>query len=141
MNGNSFVTFLLKSPLHGVMSGSTMVISVCGRKTGRTIATPVNYYQDGDLLWILTSRDRKWWRNLQGGAPVQLYLRGKNVEAFAEALPDEEAAAAQIGAYLRHFPISAKSLSIRMEAGEPEPEDLARAARQRLMVRVRLTQN
>jgi deazaflavin-dependent oxidoreductase (nitroreductase family) len=140
MNGNSFVTLILKSPLHSMMSGSTMLISVCGRKTGRTVTTPVNYYQDGNTLWILTSRDRTWWRNLRGGAPVHLQLRGKDVEGFAETLLDEESAATQIGEYVSHFPMSVRTLGIRMNNGKPEPEDLARSARERLMVRVVIAQ-
>ncbi len=139
MNGNSFVAFFLKSPLHGMLSGSTMLISVCGRKTGRTVTTPVNYYQEGDTLWVITSRDRKWWRNVRGGAPVHLRLRGVDVEGVAEALEDEGAAAAQIGAYVRHIPMAAKSLGIRMDNGIPASEDLAQAARQRLMVRITIS--
>lgn len=68
MNGNSFMTFILRSPMHGILSGSTMLITVTGRKSGRPITTPVNYYQKGDTLWVISNRERSWWRNLKGGA-------------------------------------------------------------------------
>ena len=64
MNGNDFVKIMLKSPLHGLM-GNTMIITVTGRKTGRKIAVPVNYYRDNDALWIITKRSRNWWRNVK----------------------------------------------------------------------------
>ena len=83
--------------------GNTMLITVTGRKTGRKYSTPVGYYQDGDTLWIVTSRDRTWWRNVCGGAQVDLHLHGRNVTAFAESILDEKAVAAQIGNYLQVF--------------------------------------
>ncbi len=74
MNGNSFVSLLLRSPLHGFVSGNTMLVSVTGRKTGRVVTIPVNYVQEGDILWVLSYRERTWWRNLLTGAPVTLRL-------------------------------------------------------------------
>ena len=58
MNGNSFIAWLLRSPLHGLLSGNTLLITVTGRKTGRPITTPVNYVRDGDRLWVISNRDR-----------------------------------------------------------------------------------
>ena len=62
MNGNDFVKLMLESPLQ-VLMGNTMLITLSGRKTGRKISLPVNYYQDLDALWVLTSRSRTWWRS------------------------------------------------------------------------------
>jgi len=74
---------LLRSPAHGLLSGAFMLITVTGRKTGRRYTTPVNYVRDGDLLTVLSRRKRSWWRNVRGGAPVTLRLRGKDRGAFA----------------------------------------------------------
>ena len=138
MNGNSFIKFILRSPFHGMMSTSTMLITVTGTKTGRVITTPVNYYQEGTTLWVLTNRDRKWWRNVKKSAEVLLLLRRKEVHAVAEAILDEAVVAAQIGEYVLHIPLSAKSLGIRLERGAPDASDLVRAAQDRLMVQVKL---
>jgi len=138
MNGNSFMTFMLRSPLHGIMSGSTMLVTVTGRKTGKPITTPVNYYQEGDTLWVISNRERTWWRNLKGGASLKLRLRGREVNGFGEVLLDEPAVAVQIGAYVRHLPISARSLGVHMQAGQPDPADLSRLAQERVMVRINL---
>jgi hypothetical protein len=58
MNENSFIAWLLRSPLHGLLSANTLLITMAGRKTGRPITTPVNYVRDGDRLWVISSRDR-----------------------------------------------------------------------------------
>ncbi len=138
MNGNSFIKFILKSPLHGMMSASTMLITVAGRKTGRLITTPVNYYQEGNTVWVLTVRDRKWWRNLPDCPKADLLLRGKRVSAVAEVILDKTTVANQIGQYVKRIPMSAKALGIRIEGGDPNAADLARIAQDRLMVKLTL---
>ena len=136
MTGNDFVKFFLKTPLH-VFLGNTMLITVTGRKTGRKYSTPVGFYREGDCLWVMTSRDRTWWRNVRQGADVSLLLRGKTVHAFAEAELDENAVQTHMLEYIRQMPMAAKPLGIRMEAKSPNRDDVRRAARDRLFVKVR----
>ena len=137
MNGNSFMTFMLRSPIHGVMSGSTMLITVTGRKSGRPITTPVNYYQEGDTVWVISNRERTWWRNLKGGAALKLRLRGQEVNGFGEVLLDEPAVAAQIGEYVRHLPMSARALGVHIVDNQPDPADLERLAKEKVMIKIR----
>ena len=137
MTGNGFVKFFLRTPLY-VFMGDTMLITVTGRRTGVKYTTPVGFYRDGDFLWVISSRDRTWWRNLRGGADVELRIRGKNVQAFAEAILDEETVAALVVDYVRHIPMSARALGVRVENGEPHPEDVAHLAKERLFVKIRL---
>ena len=138
MNGNAFVKFFLRSPLH-IFMGRTMLISVTGRKTGTKYTTPVGYYRAGGNLWVMTSRERTWWRNVRDGAEVTLRLHGKEAAGFAEAVLDEEAVAQQVIEYVRQIPRSANSLGVRMEDGEPHPEDAARLAKKRLFVKIKLS--
>src|SRR5689334_16989016 len=84
MTGNDFVTFFLRTPLR-VFLGNTLLITVTGCKTGKQYSTPVGFYTDGEDLWVLTNRDRTWWRNVKGGAEVSLLLKGRTVRARAEA--------------------------------------------------------
>jgi deazaflavin-dependent oxidoreductase (nitroreductase family) len=137
MTGNDFVKFFLRTPLY-VFMGDTMLITVTGRKTGKKYTTPVGFYRDGDFLWVLSSRERTWWRNVQDGADVKMRIRGKDVTGFAESVLDEEAVAAQVIEYVRHIPMAAKGLGVRVENGEPHPEDAARLAKERLFVKVKL---
>ena len=138
MTGNDFVKFFLRTPLH-IFMGDTMLITVTGRKTGKKYTTPVGFYRDGDTLWVLSSRDRTWWRNVQNGAEVEMRIRGKDVTGFAEAVMDEEAVVSQLGEYLKRVPMAAKPMGIRLrENGEPHSENAARLAKERLFVRVKL---
>ena len=135
MNGNDFVKFALRSPLH-VFMGNTMLITVTGRKTGRRITIPVNYYLVGDELWVLSTRTRTWWRNVATGTEVNLYLHGRDIRGFAEAVLDEKTVASRIGEYVIRLPLSAKSLGVRVENGVANCEDTARLAKERLFVKI-----
>jgi deazaflavin-dependent oxidoreductase (nitroreductase family) len=83
---NPLVTWLLRSPLHGLMSGSAVLVTVTGRKSGRPYTLPISYHQSGETLTLITRRDKTWWRNVRGGAPVRLWLRGQEVAARAEVV-------------------------------------------------------
>lgn len=137
MTGNDFVMFFLRTPLH-VLMGNTMLLTVIGCRSGRRYSTPVGFYRQGDTLWVMTRRDRTWWRNVRHGAEVSLLLQGKTRQAFAQAELDEEAVGAHLRDYLRHMPLAAKSLGIRMKDKTPNPEDVCRAAKDRLFVRIEL---
>ena len=139
MTGNDFMSWVLRSPFHGILSNGMMLITVTGCKTGRKFTTPVGYYEEGGYLWVITNRDRTWWRNLRGGAEVELLLKHKPVRAFAEAELNEKAVENRMYEYLRHVPQSAKPMGIRVENGNANAEDLERVAKDRLFVRFRLT--
>ena len=135
MNANDFVSVVLKSPLHAMM-GNTMLLTVTGRKTGRKISVPVNYYRQGDSLWIISTRDRTWWRNLIHGAQVDVHMQGHDFKGFGEAILDESAVASQLALYVRRLPATARFIGVRMEKGIPNCEDTARVAKERLFVKV-----
>jgi len=139
MDGNDFVKFFLKTPLH-IFLGDTMLITVTGCKTGKKYTTPVGFYRDGNSLWILSSRDRTWWRNVEDGNAVEMRIHGRDVKGFAEAILDADEVAKQVIEYVRHIPMTAKSLGVRVENGEPNPEDAARLAKERMFVRINLNE-
>ena len=132
------MAWVLRSPFHGMLSAGMMLITITGRKTGRKYTTPVGYYREGEYLWVITSRDRTWWKNLQGGAEVGLLLKRKPVTACAEPDLDEKAVEARMWEYLRHVPQAAKPMGIRMDDGKPNAEDIARTAKDRLFVRIKI---
>jgi len=137
MNGNDFMSWVLRSPLHGMLSNGMMLITVTGSRTGQKYTTPVGYYGENDYLWVITSRNRTWWKNLKGGAEVSLLLKRKPVFAIAEPDLDEKAVETRMFEYLKHVPQAARSFGIRIEKGHPNPEDVARIAKDRLFVRIK----
>ncbi len=90
---NPIITWLLRSPLHGLVSGMYALITFVGQKSGRTYTTPVQYKQFGQTLKFVTRRSRVWWKNLRGGAPVTVRLRGQDQPGRAEEAPADDAAA------------------------------------------------
>jgi deazaflavin-dependent oxidoreductase (nitroreductase family) len=138
MNGNDFMAWVLRSPFHSMLSNGMMLITITGRKTGKKYTTPVGFYREGGCLWVITRRKGNWWKNLQGGAEVDLLIKRKPVRAFAETEQDEQAVSARMFEYLKHIPMAAKQMEIRMEDGKPNADDIARTAKDRLFVRLQL---
>jgi deazaflavin-dependent oxidoreductase (nitroreductase family) len=139
MNGNGFMSWLLRSPFHGMLSNDMMLITVTGRKTGKKYTTPVGFYRDNGTLWVLTSRHRTWWKNLQGGADVSLLLQRKAVSAFAQPELETKAVETLMNEYVKRIPQAAKPMGIRVENGNANAADIARVAADRLFVRINPT--
>jgi len=97
---NPIMITLLRSSLHGMLSKNMVLITVTGSKSGRQYTTPVNYYQQGDDLWVVSKRERTWWRNLKGGAPVSLVFKGKAVQAFGESVTGQAEVKKRLGEYI-----------------------------------------
>jgi len=55
----SAMKFVLRSPMHAMVSKSVLLITFTGRKSGKTYTTPVDYSQDGDQVYIFTHAN--WW--------------------------------------------------------------------------------
>jgi deazaflavin-dependent oxidoreductase (nitroreductase family) len=129
---------ILSSPLHGLLSSKRLVLTFTGRRSGKRYATPVNYLQRGREVLITT--DSSWWRNLDGGAPVELRLRGRRLRATAEAVRDDDLVAEALTAVVRDYPPYGRWAHIRVGAdGTPDAADVrAEVARGRVLVRVQL---
>jgi deazaflavin-dependent oxidoreductase (nitroreductase family) len=139
MKGNDFVRWLLRSPFHGMLSQSMMLITVTGCKTGKKYTTPVGYYRENGNLWIITNRDRTWWKNLKNGADVSVLLQRQLRQGHADLELDEELVRGRMVEYLQHEPRAIKPLGIRVVDGIPNTDDVARATQSRLFVRVTLS--
>jgi hypothetical protein len=137
---NPIMKWLLRSPLHGLISNSTMLITYTGRKSGRSYAHPVGYVRDGDTLLTTSLRERRWWRNLRGGAPVTLRVKGREVMAHGDAIADGNGRTAEVFTrYLRAAPHMAKYFQVGLDSdGRPNPEDVARAIQTRVMIQFEL---
>lgn len=133
------VSWLLHSPLHRLVSKEVMFISLKGRKSGKTVATPTNYLRDGNTLWVVSWRDRNWWKNLRGGAQVQVLLAGDNREGFGQVLEDEQAVAQSLDSYYQKVPRNAKYVGINLdEMQRPIQKDCNKAAQKLVMVKIDL---
>ena len=133
---NPAMRLLLRSPLHALVSGSLMLLTFKGRKTGRTYSTPLRYVQNGGTIRFYTSRDSGWWRNLKHHSTVVLRIKGRDIACSATVIDDDPATARELlAAYLTRYPGDAVYHNVRLAGnGEPLPEDLDGAASHAIVV-------
>ena len=93
---NPIVSAILRSPLHGILSGSLLLLTFAGRKTGKAYTIPVGYTRDGETLLLFT--DRAWRKNLRGagGVPVTVRLQGHERSGRAELIEEPAAVMATV---------------------------------------------
>ena len=113
--GNGIVAAVLRSPAHGLLSGSTDLIRYTGRRSGRLIVTPTQYLSSGDDVVILVGRaeSKSWWRNFTEPGDVDVLVRGTWRTMSAQVVvgaEEPETAAPLFDAYLERFPRVAKTL-------------------------------
>lgn len=136
-----FVRGILRSPLHPLVSRTLMLLSVRGRRSGRTHTFPVGYLEEPDGWYVLVGDfERKtWWRNLEGGVPVRLTVRGRTLDASATVLRQETDGRGfeeTLGRYLVRFPRTARVLGVSIVDGVPDADAVRAAARRVVVVRV-----
>lgn len=136
---NPFIRLLLRSPLHGLLSDALLLLTYTGRKSGKRYTIPVGYSREGDVVTLFTYH--VWWKNLRGGAPVQVEIQRVRHTGRAEAISDDAVAtAAQLGACLRGHPTLAKGFGVPLDAnGEPDAAAVRQAVEHLVMVRIQLT--
>jgi hypothetical protein len=77
---NPAIAAILRSPLHGLLSGNLLLLTYVGPKSGIPRTLPLSYVEVGGRPYLCT-RSSRWWRNLRNGASVELRLRGRRIQA------------------------------------------------------------
>ncbi len=135
---NRTMKLVLRSPVHGIVSKTVLLITFTGRKSGKTYTTPVSYSQNGDQVYIFTHAD--WWKNLRSGAPVSLRIQGRELQGLAEAVAEDKSAVATgLAAHLRKVPSDARYYDVTFDDHRnPRAEEIEKAAQSVVMIRIRL---
>lgn len=136
---NPLAKSISRSPFHGMMSHRLLLITFLGRKSGKQYTTPISYVQQGDTL--LLGVGGRWWKNLRGGASVQIRLRGKTYAGRAEAWTDEATMTQAYRTILAKNPTQARFMGITAIAdGQPDRHSIQQALqRGAAVVEIRLT--
>lgn len=98
---------MLRSAVHGLLSGRLAVLTYEGRRSGRTFRIPLRYATlgDGRLVVIAVQPERKlWWRSFAEPREATMLLRGLPVEvsgALAAGAVRTDARAAYAARYSR----------------------------------------
>ena len=138
---NSIMAWILKSPFHSLVSKNMLLITVTGRKSGKLITTPTAYFREENTLWLVSQRTSKWWRNLRGGANVNVVLNGKSVQGQGSVIEDEHSVAQRLFENFKKDAQRAKFAKVRIdENGVPSFEDCERTAQKMLAVKIEVSQ-
>lgn len=133
---NQAMKLVLRSPAHGIVSKTVLLITFTGRKSGKTYTTPVSYSQSGEQVTMFTHA--AWWKNLAGDRPVTLRIRGHEFLGLADlVVEDEQAVAAGLAAHLHKVPSDAKYGVALDDRGNPNADEVAKAAQTVVMIRIR----
>ena len=136
---NRFMSWLLNSPFHGLISGSILLIIYTGRRSGKEFSAPLNYVRDGNTLWLTSVRDRTWWRNFREEWPIRVLLQRKEVEGLGEAITKQDALNGAFHDFFRLSPPSARFFKVNLEDdGTPNQEDLDRIVAERVLVQIQI---
>ena len=141
---NPLIGLILRSPLHRMLSAGLLLITYRGKKSGQEYTLPVQYLQSGNQIYIIPGMPEKktWWRNLKGGLPVKLTLRGQAVNGYGLVL-EQPRDAVEIGSVtelaLKRSAQLAKMLQVRLEAdGSPNAADLQQLVEKIILTRIDL---
>jgi deazaflavin-dependent oxidoreductase (nitroreductase family) len=112
---NAAVAAVLRSPLHGLLSGSTCLVQYTGQRSHDRFTTPTRYARHGDDVVILVGRppSKTWWRNFRDERDIDVLLRRRWHEMTARAVvgaDDPAQAAALLAAYLGRYPKALRAL-------------------------------
>jgi len=116
-----------------------MLISFKGRNSGKEYTIPVNYLQSDGVVLVTSYRHRTWWRNLREGVPVTLRIRGQDFEGIGETITSKTYVMKHLQDYLQKVPKHAKYFNVDLDPdGNPNLEDIARAAEDRVGIQIQL---
>jgi hypothetical protein len=139
--GNALTAAVLHSPLHWIISKNSLLLAIAGSKSGHKFTLPVNYFRDGDVLYITSLRTRTWWRNLRGGAPVKVRLAGRNMYVRGNLVEDGTDVLENFKHFFQHNPEVARYFGVRLESNDqPNTQDISNLAAERVLVKVNLSQ-
>ncbi len=134
---NRGMKLVLRSPVHGIVSKTILLITFTGRKSGKTFTTPVSYSQHDDQVYVFTHAT--WWKNLHNGTLVTLRIRGREFQGLAEPVAeDKQAVAAGLMAHLQKVPSDAGFYGVAFDDHRnPRAEEVEKAAQTVVMIRIR----
>ena len=127
---NPIMKRLLRSPLHRLLSGTLMLVTYKGSKTGKQYTIPIGYFawEEGELLSFSSAR---WWTNLRRKPPVTLLLKGRRVQAVPTVIEGHEVVIDTLEEFIKRLgPRAARRLPIGLPRDrEPTRDDLCNVPR------------
>jgi len=129
---NGLLASLLRSRLHGLASGTNLLISYRGRRTGLVRELPVRYAATGHGYVVRVGRPeaKRWWRNFTEPWPLTVVVAGRPIAAAGHVVSGESDEGTDLAAaFFARYRGSAQHQGLRIRKGETAGrEDVRRAA-------------
>ncbi len=129
---------VMKRMLRGKMGDSIMLITFTGRKSGKTFTTAIGYTREGNTLTAFT--DSPWQKNLIGGAPVTITIKGKEIKGHATPLSDQDQLMEYVKRHLQSGDLQApRRMGVSLPQGYlPTDDELRIILRDRMLISIEL---
>lgn len=135
---NSWMKWALTAPgIQKMVGQGVALLAFKGRRTGKSYTIPVSYHRDGDVVTIVTKRQREWWHNFESSSGVDLRLAGRMYTGKARIETDEAEALNFMTEYLAKRPIDAKAYGLAKD--EVTEDKIAQIIPHIVVIRVAVT--
>lgn len=122
---NSLMKWALTTPgIQSLVGQGVALLGFTGRRTGKQYTIPVSYDRQGDVVTIITKRQRRWWHNFESPIEVELRLAGHSYAGKAELERSDANTLEFMTEYLARRPVDAKAYGLAKE--ERTKEKVAR---------------
>lgn len=115
-----------------------LLLTFTGRKSHKKFTTPVGYRRTGDSTLELYT-DSPWYKNLLGGAPVTVAVKGQEHNGWATATDDKDLIVKGAAEHLRRHGLkAAREIGIMKLNFMPSEDELRVILRDRAKITVEL---
>ncbi|HWX52864.1 MAG TPA: nitroreductase family deazaflavin-dependent oxidoreductase [Solirubrobacteraceae bacterium] len=119
---NPLMVALLRSRLHRLASKNFILLTVTGRKSGRSYTLPVTRHEQPDGSLVISAAG-SWRHNLQAGTDVRVTLEGRERTAHVTPVRDPAQAADVFAGLLDRS--SARDVGVKVNVDRsPTPEEI-----------------
>lgn len=128
--------FLMRSPLHFIISHSVLVLYVFGTKTGKLYRIPVSFFEHRKgLLTCVTDKPNIWWKNLKEEKEIKIIFKGKEIKSKINIEPENlDYILPKLNALFTHSRIDGFFGNVGYKNGLPIEHDVKNAASRMVLI-------
>ena len=137
---NRLVRAILTSRFHGLMSSNTMLLQFKGRRSDRSLQTPVSYHIQNGEVHCFTMKKFIWWKNLLAGDSVFVTVKGGRQEGVPTiTIDDPSTMLPALTDFFSAVPRDRRGAGIGLDQeGRPQESDVAKVIPDMVYINIRL---
>ena len=135
---NPIMIFILRSPLHFLVSHSVLVLYVTGAITGKQYFIPVSFFERSKgLLTCVTDKPNIWWRNLIDLEKIKVLYKGNMIEAEINIESENnQIIADSLEALCAHSKIDGFFARVGYKNSKPIRQDVEKSAAKMVLIKL-----